>query len=449
MDDLHRRREDKPEDEQPPIPGYDEGKPDELPLHTKAVKVARFNRKMVAAILTLVTVVTAIALIFALKPKPKKTPEQIAQEQAKRPGGATYQPALPESVAGAPANYGEASKGVPKLPFPPGSTPQPGTVKPTPEPGAPTLPGTETPGTPGYVPAPAGAGTGTTALSPKQQRRETEAELKRKEAIEARKSPVVFPMGGTEPPQTQLPLPALPALPVQAAPAAPAQPPVDDQNQQEEKRAFLKPKKDSPYVETTLLKPISPYEIKAGTIFPATLLTGINSDLPGQIVAQSSENVYDTVTGRFLLIPQGTRIVGEYDSKVAYGQERVLVVWSRLILPNGNSISLEGMPGVDLSGYSGLKDRVNNHYWKLISGVVLGSVLGAGAQVAVGGQGSANTPPSFGQLAVSGAAGNLNQAGQRITEKNLNLQPTIEIRPGMNVNVFATKDMIMQPYERP
>ncbi|RQW85232.1 MAG: TrbI/VirB10 family protein [Geobacter sp.] len=106
------------------------------------------------------------------------------------------------------------------------------------------------------------------------------------------------------------------------------------------------------------------------------------------------------------------------------------------------------MPGIDMSGYAGLKDRVNNHYGKLLSSVVLGSVIGAGAQIATGGQGSPNTPASFGQLAVAGAAQNINQAGQQITQKNLNMQPTIEIRPGMKLNVFVTKDMVLKPYSR-
>ena len=115
-------------------------------------------------------------------------------------------------------------------------------------------------------------------------------------------------------------------------------------------------------------------------------------------------------------------------------------------MPNGNSIFLENMPGIDLSGYAGVSGRVNNHYGKLVTGVVLGSVLGAGAQVAVGGQGAPNVPPSFGQLFTAGAATNLNQAGQRITEKNLNLQPTIEVAPGQKINIFVTKDMILKPY---
>lgn len=221
----------------------------------------------------------------------------------------------------------------------------------------------------------------------------------------------------------------------------------DDQNLQGEKRGFSGERgNNSPYLRGTLVAPLSPYEIKAGSILPALLITGVNSDLPGQLVAQLGENVFDTVTGNHLLLPQGTRIIGEYDSKVAFGQERVLVVWTRLILPNGESLALEGMPGADLSGYAGMTGNVNNHYGKLVTGVVLGSIIGAGAQVAVGGQGAPIVPPSFGQLAVSGAAQNINQTAQQHTQKILNLQPTIEVAPGEKINVFVTRDMILKPY---
>lgn len=465
MNDFRRRLEDKLEDDErekkPPIPGYDEEEPKELPLHTREVAVTRFNRKIVGIILAAIAIVTAISLIYALSPKEKKTAQEVAREQeAKRAETPAALPTPPESVREAPKDYAEAGRkvpaGVPVLPAtpttPPTRTPTPGVT--AAQPGVP--PGGETAAGPTYVPAPVGAIA--PQPSPEELRGQSEAEARRKEAMNARKAPVEFStetgMEAKLPQPTQSPLPQLVPQPPPGAPGAAqgaaqgaAAPGGDDQNMQDEKREFLGEKrKDDPYVTTTLLKPISPFEIKAGTIFPSTLLTGINSDLPGQITAQVSENVYDTVTGQYLLIPQGTRIIGEYDSKVAFGQERVLIVWSRLILPNGNSISLEGMPGVDLSGYAGLKDRVNNHYWKLITGVVLGSIIGASAQVAVGGQGSPNVPPSFGQLAVSGAAQNLNQAGQRITERNLNVQPTIEIAPGMKVNVFATKDLIMRPY---
>ena len=162
-----------------------------------------------------------------------------------------------------------------------------------------------------------------------------------------------------------------------------------DQNMQQEKRDFTKEEKTQgsakeAYLKNPMIPAFSRYEVKAGSIIPGVMITGINSDLPGKLVGQVRENVFDTVTGHHLLIPQGTRVIGAYDSKVAYAQERVLIVWTRLIFPNGDSIDLEGMDGVDLSGYAGLTDKVNNHWTKLITGVVLSSILSAGSKVAAG-----------------------------------------------------------------
>jgi len=188
----------------------------------------------------------------------------------------------------------------------------------------------------------------------------------------------------------------------------------------------------------------SPYSFLAGAILPCVLIQGINSDLPGQIGCMISQNVYDSVTGKYLLIPQGTKAIGTYDSRVAYGQNRVLVVWTRLERPDGSTLSLEGMPGTDLSGFAGLTGHVNNHYVRLLTGVVLGSLIGASAQIAVG----ANSQnPSFAALAVQGAGQNINEAGQQITRKNLNIQPTIEVRPGSRLNIFATKDLVLPPWK--
>lgn len=155
--------------------------------------------------------------------------------------------------------------------------------------------------------------------------------------------------------------------------------------------------------------------------------------------------MFDTVTGNHLLLPQGTKVIGEYDSRIVYGQERVLIVWTRLILPNGKSISLEGMPGVDLSGSAGLTDQVNNHWGRLITGVVLSSLLGAGAQIAQG-RTYNSLDPSYGELATQGFAQNMNQVGQQITRKDLNIQPTIEIRQGFRFNIFVNKDVTLEPF---
>jgi type IV secretion system protein VirB10 len=220
----------------------------------------------------------------------------------------------------------------------------------------------------------------------------------------------------------------------------------DDDNRQDDKNEFISSRRTSPVaLNQKLLPPLSRYQLMAGSVIPGLLLTALNSDLPGQILGQVSQNVFDTVSGNHLLLPQGTKVIGEYDSRIVYGQERVLIVWTRLILPNGKSISLEGMPGVDLSGSAGLSDRVNNHWGKLISGVVFSSLLGAGAQIAQG-RTYNSFDPSFGELATQGFAQNMNQVGQQITRKNLNIQPTIEIRPGYRFNIFVNRDIGLEPY---
>lgn len=223
--------------------------------------------------------------------------------------------------------------------------------------------------------------------------------------------------------------------------------PRDDVNRQDDKVSFLRKTRSTDVrLSERLLYPESPYELLSGSLIPGVLLTGINSDLPGELLGQVSENVFDTVSGLHLLIPQGTRILGRYDSRIVYGQERVLVVWTRLIFPNGSSISLLGMPGVDLSGYAGLSDKVDNHYARLLSGVVFSSLLGAAAQISEG-RTYNTTNPSYGELSLQGIARNTNQVGQEITRRNLNIQPTLIIRPGFRFNVFVHKDITLAPYE--
>jgi type IV secretory pathway VirB10-like protein len=219
----------------------------------------------------------------------------------------------------------------------------------------------------------------------------------------------------------------------------------DDQNGQTQKNAFLDKNHSSKfYASSGLSAAVSPYEVKAGSIIPGVLITGINSDLPGRLTGQVRENVYDSVSGKYLLIPQGTRIIGVYDSKVGYAQNRVLVVWSRLIFPNGNSLDLEGMTGVDGGGYAGFKDKVNYHTGRLVTGVLLSSILSAGTKVATG---SDDDNSSYGAMAAEGAAESVAAVGAKYTDKNLNVQPTLEIRPGFRFNIFVAKDFVLKPYE--
>ena len=179
-----------------------------------------------------------------------------------------------------------------------------------------------------------------------------------------------------------------------------------------------------------LAAPPSPYVVQAGSVIAGALITGLKSDLPGQITAQVTENVYDSPTGRTLLIPRGARLVGEYDSQVTFGQERVLLAWTRLILPNGRSITLERQPGADAAGYAGVEDGVNNHWGKLFQATMLSTILSVGAEA-----GTSNSENNLAQAIRQGASQSFSQAGQEIIEHELNIQPTLTIRPGMPVRL--------------
>ena len=193
-----------------------------------------------------------------------------------------------------------------------------------------------------------------------------------------------------------------------------------------------------------LSRPASPFVIQAGTIIPAALITGIRSDLPGQITAQVTEAVFDTPTGRIRLIPQGARLIGTYDSQVAFGQSRVLLVWTRLIMPNGRSIVLERQEGADAGGHSGLEDEIDNHWPELFKAALLSSVLGIGSELGAGADNDNNAAVL--QALRLGAVNSLNRTGQQVVQRNLNIQPTLTIRPGFPVNVIVDRDLVLEPY---
>ncbi len=214
-----------------------------------------------------------------------------------------------------------------------------------------------------------------------------------------------------------------------------------DPNRQARKEAFFGADvKTDIYNPHRLQSPISPYQVMAGTIIPASLVTGLNSDLPGQVIAQVTENVYDTPTGEFLLIPQGSRLIGRYDSVIAFGQSRALVVWTRLIMPDGTSITIDNLPAVDMAGYAGLEDDVDYHSWRLFKAAILSSVLSVSSEI---GRDSDND--ILGALR-DGGQRTINQAGQQIITKQLSVQPTITIRPGWRLRVIVNKDLVLQPY---
>jgi len=218
------------------------------------------------------------------------------------------------------------------------------------------------------------------------------------------------------------------------------------QGAQPQKQAFLDRHSNAASTSTHQLQaPQSPFEVMAGTIIPAALLTGINSDLPGQVLASVTENVYDTATGRYLLIPQGSRLIGQYDSQVAFGQRRVLLAWTRLMLPDASSIALDRLPGVDAAGNAGLQDDVDWHWKQLLAGAALSTMIGVGAELAApdrtNGQ---NTVVVATRQSVQDS---VNQVGQELTRRSLNVQPTLTIRAGFPLRVIVNLDLVLRPYQ--
>lgn len=191
-----------------------------------------------------------------------------------------------------------------------------------------------------------------------------------------------------------------------------------------------------------LVAPASPNSLLAGSVIAASLITGLNSDLPGMVTAQVTQNVFDTVTGNILLVPQGARLIGKYDSVVAFGQRRALVIWQRLILPDGSSVRLDNMPATDAAGYAGLVDKVDFHTWTLLKGVAIATMLGVGSELSISGE------SDLVEAIRESAQSNTARAGDQITQRNLDIQPTITIRPGAPVRVLVTRDLILAPWRR-
>lgn len=218
----------------------------------------------------------------------------------------------------------------------------------------------------------------------------------------------------------------------------------NDQNRQQHKEAFLKADfTGGEYLPHFKKSPLSPYEVKAGSIIPAAMVSGLNSDLPGHAIAQVRENVYDTVTGNYLLIPQGSRLIGDYDSQISFGQNRALVVWRRLIFPDGSSLNLDKMQGVDIAGYAGFKDKVNNHYLRIYGNALLLSLVGAGFDFTKQNNSTSETEDAV----VASIGEQLAQVTTEVLRRNINVQPTIIIRPGYKFNVIVMKDIILENYE--
>ena len=236
--------------------------------------------------------------------------------------------------------------------------------------------------------------------------------------------------------------------PQAAGPASTAAQPADPtavQNRQDQKEAFQKAGATETRNSGNLQMPTSPYQVMAGTVIAAALVTGIKSDLPGDVIGTVTEPVYDTATGRYLLIPQGSRIFGKYNSQVAYGQSRVQVVWNRIILPDTSSLTLDNLAGADPAGYAGLEDDVDYHWSRLFAGAAMTTLLGVGAELA-----APENRQNGNRVIIAGRDSlqdSVNQVGQEMTRRNLNIQPTLTERPGLPVRIIVNRDLVLRPYQ--
>jgi type IV secretory pathway VirB10-like protein len=404
--------------------------PAELRLRGDAPRVMRLSRKALTIMGTAAAFGIGGALVWALTPHAgKQKPSELYDTNSKN---------IADKLASMPKDYGQ----VPKL-----GPPLPGDL------GRPILAaqaqGKDVP-TPAIGPGAGGVG-GLAATQPQSpQAAAAQQAAQQAQAIrEAARTSKLF-TGDQSLASAAVPPPdTAPSAsgggsggPSGATASTTAEPASAVANMQSSKRAFLGGATDRKAAsEERLAAPASPYVVQAGAIIAAALITGLQSDLPGQITAQVTENVYDSPTGHTLLIPQGARLVGEYDSQVTFGQERVLLAWTRLILPNGKSIALDRQPGADAAGYSGLQDGVNNHWGKLFQAAMLSTVLSVGAEA-----GTSNSENNLAQAIRQGASQSFSQAGQQIVEHELNIQPTLTVRPGMPVRVMVTHDLVLEPY---
>lgn len=380
----------------------------DLRLRTERPRVMRLSRKVLIGLGSASSLAIAMALIYALQTRHVGQNNKELYSTENRPTA--------DGLTTLPRDY----TGIPKLGPPlPGDLGRP--ILSAQNEGRPVPPG-------GSLPQP--------GITPEEQRRLQEIEAARLSKLFAtttiRVAPPVTPVNENTAPGTTLAVPA----------EAPLLDPNAMQNMQNRKLAFVNGPVDRHTVsQDRLANPASPYVVQAGTVIPAALLTGIQSDLPGQVTAQITEHVYDTPSGKFLLIPQGSRLIGQYDSQIAFGQKRVLLVWNRIMLPDGKSIVLERQQGSDARGFSGLEDEVDYHWWDLIKAATLSTLLSVGAEV-----GSNRDESDLVRALRRGSQDSINNTGQQLVRRQLNIQPTLTIRQGLSVRVIVNRDLIMQPY---
>jgi len=382
----------------------------EVSLRPEQPPVTRLSRKVLMGLAAVAAITVSGALIWAL------------YQGRNKPGGGgelynTGNKTTPDGLSTLPRDYTGVSRNPPAL-----GPPLPGDL------GRPMLNA--------QVPGP---GPGAAPVDPEQQRLAQETEA-------ARTSHLFATTSTSERPATPVP-PPTPADQKPATSTGQADvPPIDPEsllNMQDRKSAFLNGAVDRKTVSPDrLANPASRYVVQAGAVIPAALVTGIRSDLPGQVTAQVTENVYDSPTGKYLLIPQGSKLVGLYDSQISFGQDRVLLVWTRLLMPNGRSIVLERQPGADSQGFAGLEDEVDHHWGRLLMAAALSTVLGVGAEL-----GTTNNDSAIVTALRRGSTDSLNQTGQQVVRRNFNIQPTITIRPGFPVRVIVNRDLVLAPYQ--
>lgn len=391
--------------------------PPDLRLRGDPPRVMRLSRKALTVMGTVAGVGIGGALIYALQPPSKEAAEELYNTDSRTTA---------EAITGAPKDYGE----VPQL-----GPPLPGDL------GRPIVSAHRRGEA---IPPPPMAGPGAPPPTPAQ----TAAEAARARAIQERDSArtsgvflggqsasgrAVGPGGATALPGLDLPSLALGAPP--AAPAAAAAP------SGSARRAFLASDTDRRTTSAErLTSPASPYVLQAGSVISAALITGLRSDLPGQVTAQVTENVYDSPTGRILLVPQGSRLIADYDDQVGFGQRRVLLAWTRLILPDGRSIVLERQPAGDAAGFGGLEDKVDEHWGGLVKAAGLSTLLSFGAELAT------DSDDDLVRALREGGQTTFNQAGQEIVRRQLNVPPTLTIRPGFPVRVLVSRDLVLAPW---
>ena len=379
----------------------------DLRLRTERPRVTRLSRKVLIGLGGASGLAIAAALIYALQTR--------KADQESRELYSTENRSTADGLTGLPRDY----TGIPKLGPPlPGDLGRP--ILSAQNQGQPIPPG-------GPLPQP--------GITPEEQRRLQELEAARLSklfAATAIRTSLPTPVAASAAPGTTLAVPA----------EAPPLDPNAMQNMQDRKLAFVNGPVDRRTVsQDRLANPASPYVVQAGTVIPAALLTGIQSDLPGQVTAQITEHVYDTPTGNFLLIPQGSRLIGQYDSQISFGQKRVLLVWNRIMLPDGKSIVLERQQGADARGFSGLEDEVDYHWWDLAKAAALSTLLGIGSEL-----GSSDEESDLVRALRRGSQDSVNNTGQQLVRRQLNIQPTLTIRQGFPVRVIVNRDLVMAPY---